>query len=149
MRIKTLIVLSGGFLTAIALISIAVYAQNPSCSHADYDVYDGRIIQVKGKVTILNHPEMGKTVASSMYLVFQREDCKKCLVATRANLDGDYEVFIGEGRYRVIARESVCDYGGTGCVCYDMLASGQPRYIEAKRGPYATEFNINVELPKK
>jgi hypothetical protein len=149
MRIKVPAVLAGGILLAITLVSLAVYAQNSSCSHPDSDVYDGRIIQVRGKVTISNHPELGKTVASGMSVIFQREDCKKCLIATRANSDGDYEVFIGEGRYKVIAWENRCDYGGTGCVCYDLLAPDQPRYVEAKRSPYPTEFNINIRLPKK
>ncbi len=149
MRIKILTLLASSILFAIALLSLAAYAQNSSCSHPDSDVYDGRIIQVKGKVTILNHPELGKTVASGMSVVFQREDCKKCLVATRANLDGDYEVFLGEGRYKVIAWENQCDYGGAGCVCYDLLAPDQLRYVEAKRSPYRAEFNISIRLPKK
>jgi len=149
MRIKTFLIISGAPLLAITFVCLAVYAQSLSCSNPDNDVYDGRIIQVKGKVTILNHPELHKTPGNGMYLVFQREDCKRCLVATHAQSDGGYEVFLGEGRYKLIVRENRCDYGGLGCDCYDLLASKQPRYVEAKRGPYPTEFDIDIVLPKK
>lgn len=137
-----------GFCLVITIASIFVYAQTNSCSKSDNDVYDGRIIQVKGKVTFLNHPELGKTPANGMYLVFQREDCKKCLVATHADIDGNYEIFVGEGRYKIIAQDNRCDYGGGGCDCYEMLAPKQARYVDAKRGSFATEFNIDLVLTK-
>jgi hypothetical protein len=150
MRAKTFVVIvSAALLAAIAFVCLAANAQNDSCSDPDNKVYDGRIVQVKGKVTILNHPELGKTPGTGMYLVFQREDCKRCLVATHAQLDGSYEVFLGEGRYKLIARDAHCDYGGAGCDCYDLLAPKQARYFEAKRGPSPIVFDIDIVLPKK
>ena len=130
-------------------VCLAAYAQKSTCSDSDNEAYDGRITQIKGHVTILNHPILGTTPASRMYLVFQRADCKKCLIATKADLDGNYEIFVGEGRYKIIAQENRCDYGGTGCDCYDLLASDQARYVDAKRGPYPAIFDVKLNLPKK
>lgn len=133
---------------AFTFVSLFAYPQTNSCSSSDNDVYDGRIIQIKGKATFVNHPELGKTPANGMYLVFQREDCKKCVVATHADIDGNYQIFVGEGRYKIIAQENRCDYGGAGCDCYNLLAPKQARYVDAKRSPYATEFNIDLVLQK-
>ena len=130
-------------------ICLAAYAQKSTCSDSDNEAYDGRIIQIKGHVTVLNHPTLGTTPGNGMYLVFQRADCKKCLIATKADLDGNYEIFVGEGRYKIIAQENRCDYGGTGCDCHDLLASDQARYVDAKRGPYPTVFDVKLNLPKK
>ena len=137
-------------LIGLTAVSFGAHAQKQSCSSPDDKAYDGRIEQVKGMVTILNHPELGKTPGNGMYLVFQRDDCKKCLVATHADLEGNYKIFVGVGRYRLIKREARCDYGGLGCDCYDLLAPNQPRYIDVERNrPYVAEFNIDVVLPKK
>jgi hypothetical protein len=137
----------------ILLLIVAVcpvaYSQSSTCPGSDSEVYDGRIIQIKGQVTIMNHPTLGTTPGNGMYLVFQRTDCKKCLIATKAGLDGSYEIFAGEGRYKLIVQENRCDYGGTGCDCYDLLMSDQARYIDAKRGPTPTVFDIKIKLPKK
>ena len=137
-------------LVSLTAVSFGAYPQKQSCTSPDAEAYDGRIEQVKGKVTILNHPGLGKTPGNGMYLVFQRDDCKTCLVATHADLEGNYKIFVGVGRYRLIVREAQCDYGGLGCDCYDLLSPKQPRYIDVERNrPYAAEFNIDIVLPKK
>jgi hypothetical protein len=147
---KKALILSGAVLSILALAFVNVYAQTKSCSYSGNKIYDGRIVQVKGKVTFLNHPELGKTPANGMYLVFQRDDCKNCLVATHADIDGNYEIFVGEGRYKVIVYDFRCDdFGGTGCDCYNLLAPKQAQYFDAKRGSFATEFNIDLVLPKR
>ena len=96
-------------------------------------------------MTILNHPQLGKTVGNNTYLVFQREDCKKCLVATWTNLDGNYQILVGRGRYKVISRDS----RGGGAPSYDMLAPDQPRYIDAQNIANGETFDINVVVPKR
>ena len=149
MRIKNHPIILGTVLIVVTTVCLAVYSQTSTCSNPDNDVYDGRIIQIEGKVTILNHPQLGKTAGNGVDLIFQRAACKKCLVATRANLDGGYVILVGEGRYKLIVQENRCDYGGTGCDCYDLLAPDQPRYVEAKRGPYPTQFDVKIVLPKK
>ena len=151
MRVKTFFVVLSLMLTIIASVSLAIYAQTKlSCSTVDNEVYDGRIQQVKGKVTYLNHPDLGKTPATGQYLVFQREDCKNCLVATHADIDGNYKIFVGVGRYKLIVQETRCDYGGASeAQCFNYLAPDQPRYIDVEKNrPYNAEFNINLVLPK-
>jgi len=151
MKRKTIFLVSSLLLAIIISISFVVYAQKKrSCSERDNEVYDGRIEQVKGKVVYLNHPELGKTPANGQYLVFQREDCKKCLVATHADIDGNYKIFVGVGRYKLIVQETRCDYGGTGCdECHNLLAPDQAQYIDVERNrPYVAEFNINLVLRK-
>ena len=53
-------------------------------------------------MTIVDQPDV---IASGMYLVFQRDGCKDCLVATHTDIDGKYEIFVGRGRYKSIVRE--------------------------------------------
>src|SRR5687768_7336630 len=129
MKSKTIFLVSSLLLAIIISISFVTYAQKKRpCS--DNEVYDGRIQQVKGKVMYLNHPELGKTPATGQYLVFQREGCKDCLIATHADIDGNYKIFVGVGRYKLIVQETRCDYGGTGCdECHNLLAPIQTQYI--------------------
>lgn len=137
------------------LLSTAMFSgftsrgQNTSCSDSGNDVFDGRIVQLKGKVTILNHSDLGKTPGNGMSLVFQRDGCNKCLVMARSDSNGNYEIFLGEGKYHLIVREVRCDYGGLGCECYDLLARGQARYVELKKNPNPTLFDVDVSLPKR
>lgn len=150
MRAKILLVVSTVFLLAVGLVSLSIYAHQDSCSSSDKKVYDGRIEQVKGKVTILNHPDLGKTPATGMYLVFQREGCEECLVATHADIDGNYKIFVGVGRYKLIVHENRCEVSGEGCSCFNLLAPDQPRYVDVQRSrPHNAEFNINIVLPTK
>ena len=130
--------------------TLAIGQKSKPYSPADRDVYDGRIAQVKGKVIYLNQPDVGKTPASGHYLVFQRDGCKDCLVATHADAEGNYKIFLGIGKYKLIVSECVCDYGGTGCDCHNLLAASQPQYITVERGrPYGAEFNIELVLKKR
>jgi hypothetical protein len=105
----------------------------------DDEVYN-QIATIKGNVQILNHPELGRTAASNEFLVFQRDGCKLCLVATRTDLDGNYQIFVGHGRYRIIVRNPSPP-------TYDMLAPGQPRYVEATSPLQDTHFDIKLRLP--
>ena len=131
-------------------VSLATAQKSKPYSQADGDVYDGRIEQVKGKVIYLNHPDLGRTPASGHYLVFQRDGCQDSLVATHADAEGNYKIFLGIGKYKLIVSECNCDYGGTGCDCQNLLAASQPQYITVERGrPYVAEFNIELVLKKQ
>jgi hypothetical protein len=151
MRAKTLFVTLSLLLVIVASVGLLVHAQKKtSCSTQDNEVYDGRIQQVKGKVMYLNHPDLGKTPANGQYLVFQREDCKDCLVATHADNEGNYKIFIGVGRYKLIVQETRCDYGGNCGECHNLLALDQAQFIDVEKNrPYVAEFNINLLLPKE
>jgi hypothetical protein len=135
------------FLLAISpllFLTWHVQAQRFPRAHPDDFVYDGRIVEVKGQIRILSHPDPNISVFSGGGIVFQRVGCRDCLISVSADENGRYQVFLGRGRYKVIMR------GGSGGLnpTYDMLAPDQPRYVEAKQSPYATEFDIKVVLPK-
>jgi hypothetical protein len=125
-------------------IRVSANAQTLPRSHPDDYVADGRIVQIKGKATILNHPEIGKTPVSFTGIVFRREGCRDCLIVVNTDANGEYQVSLGQGRYRIIMR------GGSGGLnpTYDMLAPDEPRIVEAKRGPYPTVFDIRIVVPK-
>jgi hypothetical protein len=126
------------------LASVIVFAQDWVRPHPDDYVFN-EIVLIKGHVTILNHPQLGRTVGNGIYLVFQREGCKKCLVATSADLNGNYQILVGRGRYKVISR----DARGGGAPSYDMLAPDQPRYINVQNLVSGETFDINVVIPNR
>jgi hypothetical protein len=71
--------------------------------HKDDNLYD-ELVTIQGKVQILNHPELGRTEGVGIPLLFQRDGCKDCLIGTRTDINGSYEITVGRGRYRVIVR---------------------------------------------
>ena len=129
-------------ITFFAAIGVSLYAQRFPRPHPDDYVSDGRIVQIKGTATILNHPELGVTPASFIGIVFRREGCRDCLIVVNTDKNGRYQVSLGQGRYKIILR------GGSGGVnpAYDLLAPDQPRIVEARRSPYPTEFDIRVAV---
>jgi len=141
---KAKILISLALATLLAVVGITIYAQAFPRPHPDDYVYDGRIVQIKGRVTILNHPELGVTPASFTGIVFRREGCKDCLIVVNTDENGRYQVSLGQGRYKVIMRDGSGGLNPT----YDMLSPDQPRIVEARRGPYPTEFDIRVVIPK-
>jgi hypothetical protein len=133
-----------GALAALLIVAGAVYAQSWARPHPDDYVFN-EVVLIKGHVTILNHHELGTTAGSGVYLVFQREGCKRCLVATSTNLEGNYQILVGRGRYKVISR----DARGGGAPSYDMLAPEQPRSIDAQNIVQGETFDIKVVIPKR
>jgi hypothetical protein len=127
----------GVLMVAVAGVTIFGHVRNDE----DEDVYN-QIVTIKGNVQILNHPELGKTAASGQYLAFQRDGCKQCLVAINADANGDYQIFLGRGRYKIIVRNPSPP-------TYDMLAPEQPRYVTATSITQDTRFDINLVLPSR
>lgn len=107
-------------------------------AQSDSEVYKDIGI-LKGEVYFINHAELGRTPASSAYIVFQRVDCKKCLVATTTDLNGRYELSVGKGTYKVIVFQPSPPV-------YDLLAPHQPRVIKIRSGGSETVFDINLKL---
>jgi len=104
------------------------------------DIYN-QIGTVKGQVFIVNNPQLGRTPASGQYFVFQRTDCRRCLIGIRADIEGRYTAFLGVGRYRVICtdpeREGV-----------DLIRKGQVREVTVSQSPNDAELNIDLEIPR-
>ncbi|MGB7068653.1 MAG: hypothetical protein WBD22_04105 [Pyrinomonadaceae bacterium] len=128
----------------VIALSLAVAGQKPSSRHDDDKLYD-QLVFIKGNVHIMNHPELGKTPATYMSLLFARDGCKRCLFVARTDADGNYEIGVSRGRYRVILREA----RGGGAPSYDLLAPNQPRYVNATSVLQPNRFDIKVQLPLK
>jgi hypothetical protein len=142
-------------LIALALVVLGAcisYGQKAKpYSQADEYVYEGRLRRVRGKVTILNHPTLGKTPAGGEQLIFQRDGCKDCLVGTNADADGNYDILLGVGKYRLIAQYKNCGVVAVeDCAGYNLLAADQEEYVVVHSGyPYGViEFNVSLVLPK-
>ena len=125
----------GALATIVGGATIAGYSQKI----VNDGVYN-RMVTIKGHVEILNNPELGRTAASGAYLVFQRDGCSDCLVGTYADVNGDYKIRVGRGRYKLIVYNPSPP-------TYDMIAPGQPRYVEATPKLQDTEFDIKLVVP--
>ena len=108
-------------------------------SRDESEVYN-QLTTIKGHVEILNNPEIGKTAGTGTFIVFQRVDCKKCLIGVFADVKGDYRVRVGQGKYKVIVYNPSPP-------TFDMLAPTQPRYITATSPIVDTVFDINLLIP--
>jgi hypothetical protein len=104
------------------------------------DIYN-QIGIVKGQVFFVNNPELGRTPASGQYFVFQRTDCRRCLIGVRADREGRYTAFLGVGRYRVICIDPEREGA-------DLIRKGQLREVTVKQRPNDVEFNIELEIPR-
>jgi hypothetical protein len=109
--------------------------------HQDDNVYN-RIARLRGQVSIVNHPTLGRAPAASTYLVFQRQGCKDCLVATWTDADGKYELFLGPGRYKLIVREG----RGGPTASFDLLAPKQARWVNVSGRNREVTFDIQIAL---
>jgi len=138
-------------LVFVCTVGSAYGQKSKPYSEADSEVYDGRIQQIKGRVVYLNSPELGKTPASGQYLVFQRDGCKDCLVGTHTDAEGNYELFLGVGKYKLIVQFKNCGYAPTeDCAGHNYLSANQPQYLIVERGPaYSREFDIELVWPKR
>lgn len=134
-------------LIAVGLFTVllaGVVSFGRDSGHKDDNLYD-QLVTIKGKVQILNHPELGRAEGVGIPLLFQRDGCKECLIATRTDTNGSYELTVSRGRYRVIVRET----RGGGAPSYDLLAPDQPRYVNATSSVQANEFDLRVVLPPR
>lgn len=137
MKPKTYLPLAVVTLAILGCALVRTFGQSLSHDH----VYN-EMVAITGTVTILNHSELGVTPDSGAYLVFQRADCKRCLVATHADANGKYKVIVGRGKYKVI-------YYNPSPPTYDLLAPDQPRYVTATKFLEDNVFDIRVLLPWK
>lgn len=106
---------------------------------SDDSVVYNQMTTIKGHVEILNNPVLGKTAGAGIYIVFQRVDCKKCLIGVFADANGDYRVRLGQGKYKVIVHNP--------STSFDMLAPDQPRYVTATSPIVDTVFDIKLSIP--
>jgi hypothetical protein len=130
---------------ASVIIAIAVTCTTrcrQNAANSNEDAYYQTAI-VKGVVTILNHPILGKTPGSSTFLVFQRADCKRCIIGTSTDINGNYQIHVGPGRYKLIVSE-----GKVEKETRDVLAPHQQRFIDVEQPGTITNLNIEIIVPK-
>ena|SRR4028119_1711520 len=129
------VVIAGVLVTVIASVTIFGFSQ----TIVNDDAYN-RMVNITGRVEILNNPEVGRTAGSGEYLVFQREGCKNCLVGTYADANGNYKIRVGRGRYKLIVYNPSPP-------TYDMIAPDQPRYVNATSVLQDNVFDIKLVVP--
>lgn len=100
MLIRALAVI--GVLTAGAIKATPCIAYS---EHDDDEIYN-QLVTIKGTVQILNHPDLGKVAGSGLAIIFQRAGCKHCVTVAVTDRDGNYEIRVSRGRYKIVARES-------------------------------------------
>ena len=122
----------------LAVVAIPILANTPCYSQSASHVYD-EIGRLHGTVILINHPDLGRTPANFMYLVFRRAGCKKCLIGTKTDVDGKYELFLGQGRYELIALSPTPPP-------YDMIANGQSRMVNIRGREPDTQFDVSLKL---
>jgi hypothetical protein len=133
-------VAAASVIITISIAGVTRYSQN--AANSDEDAYYQTSI-IKGAVTILNHPTLGKTPGSSTFLIFQRVDCKRGIIGTWTDMNGNYQIHVGPGRYKLIVRE-----GKREKETRDVLVPHQQRFIDAGQAGTITNFNIEILLPK-
>jgi hypothetical protein len=126
----------------VICITSDVYSQVSSSDDCKEDPTSipNQLIQLKGKVEIADKNN-NKSVRVGAYIVFQKAECKKCLVATYSNSEGDYSILLGQGKYKVFIFE-----GPLNGQFYNALAPEQEHYVQTKAGERVQNFNIKIKL---
>ena len=140
---KSLLLLTFLFAAAIFSLSTERVTRCLSASDVKDDVgIHNRLVVIKGKVVELNNRDLGVTPAhASTTLIFQRVGCKTCLVATRPDIDGNYEVRVGRGRYRLIVTSPSPPEN-------DLLAPEQQRHVDTTNSAsQVITFDVKLRLP--
>ena len=133
---KFVILIVGLLILFIQLNALGQKKPNPD------DYLYNEIVTIKGKVTVFALREDSEPIIGShQSLIFQRVDCKKCLISTRTDCNGNYEIYVSRGKYRLIVRNGTQIGAMT-----DILALSQPKIINAFEPTYNI-FDIKLVLP--
>lgn len=109
--------------------------------HNDDYLYN-EIVNVEGNVQVVNQATQETLVRSGAYLIFQRADCKRCLIATTTDTEGKYRIRVSRGRYRLVVRDVTSEGHG-----HDVPAPDQPRYIDANNVVGGNRFDVKLVYP--
>ena len=118
-----------------------------SAQSCDEESGPERLVIIKGKATIINHPTLGETPDSGGTIVFQKVGCNSCYIGTNADIDGNYKISVGDGKYKVIVRNPSSPE-------FDMLVPEQERFIDTetldakKYSKQVFNFDIKIRLPE-
>lgn len=141
---KTLLLISIFSILGLVMINNETDSSAQSC---DNDSGPKRLVIVKGKATIINHPTLGETPYSGGTLIFQKIGCSSCYIGTNADVDGNYKISVGDGKYRIIVRNPSSPE-------FDMLTPEQEKLVDTetddakKYSKQVFDFDVKVRLPK-
>ncbi len=103
-----------------------------------------RLIIIRGTVTQLDHPTLGKTNAIGT-LVFQKVGCDFCYIGADIDSQGKYKIVVGDGKYRVMYMDPIKDV--------EWLAPDQPKFIDTQapeskqHSQQVFDFDIKLKTP--
>lgn len=136
------------FITIIVLFFLAVFFGNKenSCLLAQESskLLPKRLVIIKGKATIINHPDLGETPATSETLIFQKIGCESCFIGTNVDQDGNYKILVSDGKYKIIVRNPSSPEK-------DLLDIKQEKFIDtgSENSPNSTfNFDIKIKFPE-
>lgn len=101
-----------------------------------------KLFVIKGRVIELNNIDLGETPAhGSTTLIFQKNGCRNCLIATKPDVNGNYEIRVGDGKYRIIVTSPSPPEN-------DLLAPNQERFVDTKKATSrVVNFDVKLKLP--
>lgn len=144
MKILILGLLSFAVLIFLYTVGVETLAQN--CQGTDE--VPRRLVIIRGKIMITNHPKLGEIPNSGGTVIFQKVGCNSCFTATNADAEGKYQILVGDGKYKVIYRNPAEPE-------FDLLTPEQERYVDtespdAKRfGGQIFDFDIKTRIQKE
>lgn len=131
-------------LLVIIVLFFALFVMNDrdTCSFAQNagDLGPRRLVIIKGKATIINLKDVGETAATSETLIFQKVGCESCYVGANVDIDGNYKVLVGDGKYKIIVNSPSSPE-------VDLLAPDQKRFVDtgSKNSPDSV-FNFDIKI---
>lgn len=134
-------------LTVILLFGAVLFGQRQepcSATNGYGDSGPKRLVIIKGKATIINLPGVGEVPATSETLIFQKAGCESCFVGAKVDVDGNYNILVSDGKYKIIVRNPSSPE-------VDLLAPNQERFIDtgSENSPNSVfNFDIKIKLPK-
>lgn len=124
------------------LINLSFMVAGQSKNLSDDRLYDD-LRTIQGRITILNHPTLGKTEGRNLQILFQRVDCKKCFVSVKSDSEGNYSLTISKGKYRIVSQGPKVTNGEY----YDLLSLTQKRIIDVSSKRDVVNFDVEIVLP--
>lgn len=134
------------FLVVFLFLTVLLVNKQNICSFSESadELGPKRLVIITGKATIINHPELGMVPDSGGTIIFQKAGCSSCFIGTTTDIDGNYKVLVGDGKYQVIVRNPSSPE-------VDLLAPNQARFIDtgSENSPKQVfNFDIKIKLPR-
>jgi hypothetical protein len=134
MKLRSAILLASIVVATVAITTLVIGA----LGHEDDKLYN-QFVTIRGSVKSIDPQTQKISIPVGQSLIFQREDCKRCLIVAVTDENGDYKLRVGRGKYRLVVR------GGTKVnETVDLIAPDQLRYVNATDIVRDNIFNISL-----